>query len=709
MAYPTPPPIPGIEGSGRIYVIDPLYAGQAVVFVVSPTTAQGRVSVIPVADTARDQANIMIQTITQTYFQDNIYQFIPYEYWRMDAKSTEEGGGDGALHAYTQVFAITLDEIKQAIDELPLIFDVEHCPSRYLRTIAELLAFPLEDTDTTSEQRRQLKTAIQWYQSKGSRRAFTAILYAFGFHAEMVPLWTEDYAVFTDTIPGVSKGNDPPNDFPLLVENGGTWYRSPHYGVQLIGIVNDKHTTIEWGDATQQQQDDFEALSEEVGYHAAWYQMVDELTEANAFLVYHFDTDEFNYIYRRLEFLRPVFAVLEWLQFLTEMQENVDIPEGEEPMMTANPIREEKGWYLGYCDQDDIQYTRLDERLLGPDYLTLTSPLMSGAPGVTDVVDEVTATVDGVGETHISGTLANVWLIPGVLFTATIGAASVDITDVEELTAIEMIDYETADGVETSFSGLLMQVPIIPTGITKIEVDYGVGTEEVVLVDDGVGGITGTGVTGTISYSTGAWTLEFTVPPTDGSILVLTYLYQNTEGVLSAEGIAGVLDYLTGAWWLDFEPGYEPDDTTDIVADYSYTTGVPPTDRSGVLPRGSAELPFPHVRDPQEGYCHPPEYFDIDWTWLPEEQYTLALTRDGMGLYPPAGPVSYVDHADFPSRGFTSDATAGHANTFTRQYGYSTRPLSLLKVEENPPDTSGNWENQTDNWEIITTNWEVWG
>jgi len=60
----------------------------------------------------------------------------------MDARTIEEGGGEGALAAYTEVFAITLDEIKQAIDEFPLLFDIDHCPPNYLRVIAELLNYP---------------------------------------------------------------------------------------------------------------------------------------------------------------------------------------------------------------------------------------------------------------------------------------------------------------------------------------------------------------------------------------------------------------------------------------------------------------------------------------------------------------------------------------------------------------------------------------
>ena len=811
MPIPIPPTAPPVEAHNRIFIIEPIFVGQSKVFIYGPTVAMGKVMVIPVSEIARAQGNIIIESITQTYFRDNIKTFIPYEFWKMDARTFEDGGGEGALEAYTEVFAITLDEIKQAIDQFPLLFDIDHCPPQYLRVIAELLNYPLEDVDTTAKQRKQLKSAIQWYQSKGSQRAFVAILYAFGYYAKVVPLWTEDYAVFTDTIPGVAKGNDPPNDFPLLIENGGTWYRSPHFGIRLISIVNDQHVFVEWGNATQQQINDFNAIADVSNAHTAWYQMVDELSAAGALLRYHFSAEDFRYIWRRLEFLRPVFAVLEWLEFLFEMQEHVD--DAVEPVciMTANPTRSEKGWYLGYCDQDDIQYTRLDERLLGPDMLTLVSPLVGGAPGSTTVTDEVAATVSG-SPSHINGTLDNAWLWPGVTFTVTIDATPVDVVDAQAQEAFHYVTTEVfgeqiidGDGVETDyevnlahrylifgsptqltltylaleeivpltidedgvitgtssagaitgviyeetgelwlsfpdgpvgpvtidyvyqafepgeiivqadetdgttkvFSGKLAQLPLTEGSFTWLTVDYGDGIKEVFLTD-AAGVFTGDEVSGTINYTTGVWGITFVTAPALGSEVVLQYSYPEYEGVLKAEGVLGVLDYSTGAWWLDFEAGYEPDDTTSVLADYIYTSEVPPTDRSGAWPRGSTELPFPHVRDPREGICHPPEELDIDWYWIPEEQYTLALTRDGMNLYPPSGPVPYIDHSDFPSRGFdyNTPLEPGHANTFTRQYGYSTRPLSLLRVEANPVPEEENWENQFVEWESWTGPWE---
>jgi hypothetical protein len=342
--------------------------------------------------------------------------------------------------------------------------------------------------------------------------------------------------------------------------------------------------------------------------------MIDELSAAGAVLRFYFTAEDFNYLFRRIEFLRPVFAVLDWLEFQFSMQEEYVVPEAPDPIMTVNPTRDEKGWYLGYCDLDDVTYTRLDTRLLGDNPNTLANPLGAGAPTVVSVVDEVIASIASAGVTSASGTLANSWIYPAIEITVTIGAAAYTVLD-------------------------------------------------------------------------------------------------NQEGVLVGEDetVYGTIDYLTGDWSLLFE-GVSPDNGTDIVADYDYTVEVPPCDRSGTAPRGSTALPFPHLRNPQEGYCHPPEELDIDWYWLPEEEYQLPLLRNGMNLYPPAGPVPFIDHADFPSRGFENGAgDPDHANTLTRRYGYATRPLSLLRVEANPAADAENWENQDTPWESWTGPWESEG
>jgi len=804
MSWWEPVPVaPPVTAYGVVYATGEVAEDQNSINLYPPMFLQASVSVISPYEVATAQGEIWIELITQTYFRDHLKQYIPSEYWRMDARPTSEGGGGGALNEFTQVFAITLDEIKQAVDDFTKIFDIENCPPKYLPIIADMINFPLEATDTTAEQRRQLRTAVEWYKSKGSRRAFRAILYAFGFYTEIVPLWTEHtdestildedgnpqtnlYERFYETIPGVATGNDPPNDFPLLVENGGTWFRSPHYGIKLLGIIGDRHVSINWGTMTPGELNvfdetissepngvitdftgtldyipvipgsvsmdtyvvglpevitddglgvlsgddvfgdpitgtidydtgewtlsfttapttstiicdytyDFYELVDQIGLHRAFYDRVDQLSTAGALLQYYFPIEAFNYLFRRIEFLRPVFVVLEWLSLAIEMQESYDVPEGENPVIIVNPVRKDKGWYLGYCDLDDITYTRLDEKLLGSSMLTLPSPLdpLVG-PGVHPVVGELVGTYNPVNET---------------------------------------VSTEP-DGIILSFSGQLDY----PVFAGSVEMTATVGVPETI-TDDGAGNLTGAGITGTIVYNTGEWTLDFVTAPTgtidaeyrrtvmsgalgnywifpdtvslEFTVSAAPYTIEDdTEGVLNrnSQEVTGLINYVNGDWVVTFDGAFVPDDGSSVWAAYSYATEIPPTDRSGALPRGSTELPFPHLRDPQEGYCHPPEDLLVTVGAILPDPYRLALTRDGMNLYPPAGPVPYIDHADFPSRGFTDMlGDPRHANTFTREFGYSDRPLSLLRVEVNPVPSAENWENQETEWENWVGPWE---
>jgi hypothetical protein len=393
-----------------------------------------------------------------------------------------------------------------------------------------------------------------------------------------------------------------------------------------------------------------------------------------------------------------VFVVLEWLSLAIEMQEHYDVPEGSNPVVIVNPVRKDKGWYVGYCDQDDITYTRLDEKLLGTGMLTLESPLTFPAPGMVFITDENVGTYNPVSETVSSD----------------------------------------PNGVEVNFSGQLDY----PVFAGSVEMTATVSGSPETITDDGAGNLTGSGITGTIQYNTGEWTLVFTIPPTgtiegvyrrtivEGTLanswifpngVTLTFtvgaadydLTDDGEGVLNRNNqeVTGLIDYLTGNWTVTFDGAFVPDDGSAIVVDYFYADDIPPTDRSGTLPRGSTELPFPHLRDPQEGYCHPPEDLLVTVGAILPDPYQLPLTRDGLNLYPPAGPVPFIDHADFPSRGFTDSlGDPRHANTLTREFGYADRPLSLLRVRALPagdPDPEAEtWENQGEPWETWVGPWE---
>ncbi len=643
LAAGFPEPLPVMDASALVYVITSDVRGQGIVYLYGPTLVKQRVHITSETQTAQDQAEIIIQLVTQDYFQRNLKYYVPHVYWEWDHKKLEDGGGDGALHALTQVFAITLDEIKQSIDDFTKLFDIDHCPTRYLKIIATLLGYPLEDADSTAEQRWQLRTAVEWYRSKGSRKAFQAILYAFGFDAEIIPLWTRkwvddegvshnyeefvedlpaeelegDPTVYYGTVPGVAAGNDPPNDYPLLLENGGEWYRSPHFGVRLNALVGDEYITLIWDGVDPALKVEFELLAAEIGYHAAYLEMKDELLEAGVEVQYYFAASGTSYLSRRIEFLRPVFAVLEWIEFVLTMHDNVDVTEAHQ-VVTAMPILPDKGWYLGYCDMDDKTYTRLDPRLLGDNYLTITSPLI--APGTPpDVTGEVAFTFGAPAGSTASGTLDSSPVYPYIPSTPT-----------------DPDDAGYSPGVE-----LTIQIS-------------GVGA--VVLRDNGEG--------------------VFIDDPDDTRII-------------------GTINYMNGFWELEFtDVTYVPVNSSNILADYLVIDGIPPVDRSGILPRGATELPYPLVRWPEEGICHPPEDLDVHVIPILDEEYRLPLTRDGLNLYPSSGGVPFIDRADFPSRGFVSSSGAGHANILTREFGYATRPLSFLRIDAQSVDVDTDYHGE---------------
>lgn len=85
----------------------------------------------------------------------------------------------------------------------------------------------------------------------------------------------------------------------------------------------------------------------------------------------------------------------------------------------------------------------------------------------------------------------------------------------------EVVDGETVgegDGTQQSFSGNLNYLPITPGSVV-------ITAETVVAKDNGEGVLSGTGVTGTIDYNTGAYTLTYTTAPADEAPIEAVYEY----------------------------------------------------------------------------------------------------------------------------------------------------------------------------------------
>ena len=87
----------------------------------------------------------------------------------------------------------------------------------------------------------------------------------------------------------------------------------------------------------------------------------------------------------------------------------------------------------------------------------------------------------------------------------------------------------TADGVRTAYNGVLARLPIVPGSVT-------ISTAGFQLQDDGEGGLAGGGKTGSITYGTGAWSVDFGAStPSTGSAIVASYQFSLT-GTPGASG-----------------------------------------------------------------------------------------------------------------------------------------------------------------------------
>ena len=79
----------------------------------------------------------------------------------------------------------TLDELKQAIDEFPTIFDVDRCDERFLPLLAKLVGMQADGTRSPEYQRRRIREAVEIYRRKGTIPAIRRDLAALGWQGEL--------------------------------------------------------------------------------------------------------------------------------------------------------------------------------------------------------------------------------------------------------------------------------------------------------------------------------------------------------------------------------------------------------------------------------------------------------------------------------------------------------------------------------------------
>ena len=191
--------------------------------------------------------------------------------------------------------------------------------------------------------------------------------------------------------------------------------------------------------------------------------------------------------------------------------------------------------------------------------------LGTGSKTATAVTAEALVTDAGGALTEFAVFAANGDIEPGsVTIDATVGAAGKEATDANSDGKITgdsgnisgFVDYAsgfiylkfatapddntniTADythGEDTKvFAATLAQRPVIPRTVT---VSATIAAATVTATDDGHGKITGTGVTGTIDYDTGAVSVTYTTAPDDAEDVEVDYSYGDAAQKNVAVGI----------------------------------------------------------------------------------------------------------------------------------------------------------------------------
>ena len=111
------------------------------------------------------------------WFKDNLLGLLPPLY--------EHNDEAGDLRTFLSLPAGTLDELKQAIDDFPTIFDVDHCDERFLPLLAKLVGLEVDGTCSPDCQRRRVREAVEIYRRKGTTPAIERDFDALGWQGEL--------------------------------------------------------------------------------------------------------------------------------------------------------------------------------------------------------------------------------------------------------------------------------------------------------------------------------------------------------------------------------------------------------------------------------------------------------------------------------------------------------------------------------------------
>jgi hypothetical protein len=100
----------------------------------------------------------------------------------------------------------------------------------YLRHLGALIgvSFPPEDDATVNEMRKNIETAVEWYKVKGTYKSIQLLSLIYAMTINLYDMYTEDYETFVPVL--WFAGNEGENPAGL----GATYYKSPHFGVEIL-------------------------------------------------------------------------------------------------------------------------------------------------------------------------------------------------------------------------------------------------------------------------------------------------------------------------------------------------------------------------------------------------------------------------------------------------------------------------------------------
>jgi phage tail-like protein len=214
------------------------------------------------------------------FYSENLYnRFLAEQMRSMDINDD--------LKQFVELFAMTLDEFDENIQDFQDIWDIDLSPVKYLPYIAQMIGWQFGPNDSEQEQRNQLKLAIPFYKKKGLEESFRILCYSYGLLIDVIPLWSDDYAVFYPSTTDPPFDDDtPPLDrlHPDVDGTGtGTLYPTPHVGIEITGILGGS-----------------------------------------------LEPDRFMYILDRIHDIRPAHVVMDWWRLFIEFVDFVDFYDEDE-------------------------------------------------------------------------------------------------------------------------------------------------------------------------------------------------------------------------------------------------------------------------------------------------------------------------------------------------------------------------------------------